>query len=271
VNLSPWGAPGKAGCRRWGTRSGRQALTLGLTLTVAVLAGRPLQAQMIQGRVLSSEGRTPIPQATVSLVDSLGNVLRTEVTTGAGVFRIPVADEVSSAHLQAQALGFFTFFDGPVDLTGAGPVEVEIRLQPRPFDMDSLSVTVERQSLWLESTGFYARRAMGSGFHMDRTAIQERPWDQTLADLFRAVPGASVDNEGRVRLRGMATLGGCPYNVFLDGSLVVSRVAPDPWWATSLIRPEDVDGIEVYRRPVEVPVQYSGAGGCGVILIWSRR
>jgi hypothetical protein len=34
----------------------------------------------------------------------------------------------------------------------------------------------------------------------------------------------------------------------------------------------DVEAIEVYRRPSEIPVQYGGpTRGCGVILIWMRR
>jgi len=248
-----------------------------LLLAAPALAAPPLHAQTVRGRVLSSPDDRPIPQAGVNVVDSLGAVLRSGLTSTDGVFRIELGGIDGPIYLQAQALGFLTFFDGPIPLQAAEPVDLVVRLQPRPFSLDSLTVSVERQSVWLEYTGFYDREAMGSGHHIDREWItSRRPWARTLADLLRTIPGVSVDNVGGVRLRGMSRIGmtgmaECPYSVFLDGAMVVSPNFPDDRWAVSLIRPEDVDGVEVYRRPVEVPVQYSGSGGCGVILIWSRR
>ena len=236
-----------------------------------------VQAQVIHGRVLSSENDIPVPQAGVSAVDSLGNVLRTGLTSASGVFRLELPDDAGPVYLQAQALGFLTYFDGPIPVQAEDAPGLEMRLQPQPYHMDSLTVTVERQSLWLEYTGFYDREALGAGHHIDRDWIVERrPWARTLSDLLRTIPGVSVDNVGGVQLRGMSRIGmtgmaPCPYSVYLDGMLMVSPTLPDDWWARSLIRPEDVDGIEVYRRPSEVPIQYSGGGGCGVILIWSRR
>ncbi len=261
------GAPG-------GSRRLRWLLVLAAPLLVDAL---PLRAQVIQGRVLSSPADLPIPQASVNVVDSLGVVLLSGLSSPSGVFRIDVGGVGGPVYLQAQALGFLTFFDGPIPLQGVEPVDLVVRLQPRPFSMDSLTVTVERQSIWLDYSGFYDREASGFGHHIDRDRIESRPWAHTLGDLLRTIPGVSVDNVGGVRLRGMGTLGrdgqsgGCPYSVYLDGAMVVSPMMPDDGWARSLIRPEDVDGIEVYRRPSEVPVQYSAYGGCGVILIWSRR
>ena len=272
---TPWRVAGRCGGAADGERHPRRraspAWRLARVLAPLLLSAAPLQAQVLQGRVLSSPDDQPIPQAGVSLVDSLGNVLRTALTSGSGVFRMNVGAEAGAVHVQAQALGFLTFFDGPVPMGAGDPVEIVIRLQPRPFSLDSLTVTVERQSVWLDYTGFYDRDAMGQGYHMDRNRIQDRVWARTLADLLRAVPGVTVDNVGGVRLRGIASPGGCPYGVYLDGALVVSPTFPDDGWAVHLIRPEEVDGIEVYRRPGEVPIQYSGSGACGVILIWSRR
>mgnify|MGYP001267572193 CR=1 FL=1 len=65
--------------------------------------------------------------------------------------------------------------------------------------------------------------------------------------------------------------GWCTPTMYMDGVRVVGGGAID------LIAPlETVYAIEVYRRTVEIPIQYSGgrmgsAGSCGVILIWSRR
>ncbi|RMH14199.1 MAG: hypothetical protein D6701_11515, partial [Gemmatimonadetes bacterium] len=39
-----------------------------------------------------------------------------------------------------------------------------------------------------------------------------------------------------------------------------------------LIRPEDIEAIEVYRGASEVPAEFGGSdAGCGAIVIWTRR
>ncbi len=42
---------------------------------------------------------------------------------------------------------------------------------------------------------------------------------------------------------------------------------------TRAIHPIDIEAIEVYRTPAEIPAQYNTGGNaaCGVILIWTRR
>jgi hypothetical protein len=221
--------------------------------------------------VLSTEGDAPLTQASVTLVDSLGNPLDSRVTSGSGVFRFELGEGLEAVYIQAQALGYLTFFDGPVPLDGPGPVEVELRLQPVPVELDSLTVTVRGRSRALEQNGFYTRERLGSGVHLDRSTIQRQTSALSLADLLRAVPGVSVGNQGQVIFQGARSIQGCTPNVYLDGALVVSARAPDPSWATNLIDPLDLDGVEIYRRPSEVPVQYSASGVCGVVLIWSRR
>lgn len=230
-----------------------------------------VNAQSIRGRVLSTEGGAPLVQASVSLVDSLGNLLDSDVTGASGAFRFELGAGRPVVFLQAQALGYLTFFDGPIPLDGSDPVEVELRLQPVPIELDSLSVSVERRARSLEENGFYLRRGLGAGHHIDRTAIEAQVSALTLADLLRTVPGVSVGNNGQVSFQGVRSIQGCTPNVYLDGVLVVSATVPDPFWGRSLIDPLDVEGLEVYRRPAEVPVQYSASGACGVVLIWSRR
>jgi hypothetical protein len=242
-----------------------------VALALALLPFAPAEAQVLQGRVLSTEGDLPLTQASVTLVDSLGNPLDSEVTGSSGVFRFELEADLESVYIQAQALGYLTFFDGPIPLDGPGPVEIELRLPPVPVELDSLAVTVQGRSRALEQNGFYTRERLGSGFHLDRSTIQRQVSALSLADLLRAVPGVSVGNQGQVTFQGARSIQGCTPNVYLDGALVVSAFAPDPFWATNLIDPLDLDGLEIYRRPSEVPVQYSGSGVCGVVLIWSRR
>lgn len=225
----------------------------------------------MQGRILSAAGDTPLSQASVTLVDSLGTPLDTDVTGASGVFRFELEPGLQSVYIQGQALGYLAFFDGPIPLGGSEPVEVELRLQPAPLALDSLAVTVEGRSRSLEKNGFYVRERLGAGFHLDRSFIQQRISALNLDDLLRTIPGVSVGNRGQVTFQGARSVQGCTPNVYLDGALVVTAASPDPLWSRNLIDPLDVDGIEIYRRPAEVPAQYSATGVCGVVLIWSRR
>lgn len=254
-----------------GSLHGRGCRTVLCALLILAIYPAYGQAQVIQGRVVSTEGGAPLVQASVSLVDSLGNLVDSRTTGESGFFRFEVGSELQAAFLQAQVLGFLTFFDGPIPLDAAEPVQVELRLQPAPIELDSLSVSVERRIASLDDNGFYTREQLGAGFHLDRTAIRRQVSALTLADVLRTIPGLSVGNSGEVTFQGARSIQGCTPNVYLDGLLVVSAVAPDRFWAQNLIDPLDVEGVEIYRRPSEVPVQYSASGVCGVVLIWSRR
>ena len=38
----------------------------------------------------------------------------------------------------------------------------------------------------------------------------------------------------------------------------------------SMVRPEDIEGIEFYRGGNEVPIEYATRSSCGLVLIWTR-
>ena len=64
-------------------------------------------------------------------------------------------------------------------------------------------------------------------------------------------------------MRASHTIGGpCAARVFVNGLNVdhVPRMHPD-----------NIEAIEVYRGPAEVPPQFGGAqSACGVIVLWTR-
>jgi hypothetical protein len=41
----------------------------------------------------------------------------------------------------------------------------------------------------------------------------------------------------------------------------------------NLVRPNEVQGVEVYNSTAGVPAEYGGAAGgdCGVVLVWTKR
>ncbi len=231
----------------------------------------PAYAQ-ISGRVLSTGSDEPLTQAMVSLIDSAGVVIRTTPVDFEGsFFLLSPPPERGPVMIYAEAFGFLSMMEGPLPPEWEGTLQVEMRLEPQPVELDSLDVEVRPRSTKLDLNGYYMREAMGQGFHMDRLDITDNISAVTTADLLRAIPGVTVNNTGEVELRGVANFATfCFYRVYLDGVLMVSPVSWDPNWPTNLIRPQELEGIEVYRRPAEVPPQYAQSGACGVILLWSR-
>lgn len=66
----------------------------------------------------------------------------------------------------------------------------------------------------------------------------------------------------------------CWPRIYLDGTVVERGGFREPLGAfDALVRANNVEGIEVYSSPAEIPVQYGGATGsaCGVYLIWTKR
>ena len=68
-------------------------------------------------------------------------------------------------------------------------------------------------------------------------------------------------NVGRARIQ----VTGCPNTMTYVDNIEMGRD-----WQEGL-GPGDIEGIEVFRRPAEIPAQWSGPNTtCGVILIWTR-
>ncbi|HEU4454617.1 MAG TPA: hypothetical protein VFR81_16235, partial [Longimicrobium sp.] len=66
-----------------------------------------------------------------------------------------------------------------------------------------------------------------------------------------------------------ARAGDCPVQYYLDGS----SWEPDARGVISNdVRPDEVEGIEVYRRATEIPPEFRRPGSeCGVVLIWLKE
>ena len=238
------------------TRSTLCAVLL-LALSVPARAGH---AQLIQGTVLEDPSGQPI--VGDKLFFFADNELWTSDGTAAGTYRLSVS-----------RMGYAP---GRSDLFVAGPDDepsLEIYLAVEPVPLESLEVVGEPRAPQLELVGFYKRMEKGYGHFILREEIERRPivW---VTDIFYGIPGVRVvaadasAGEYDVSLRG----GGWP-TVVLDGVVVrggcdkgseIGRWGEVVHWA-------NIEAIEVYKG-AGAPVQYGGMrGGCGTILIWTRR
>jgi hypothetical protein len=173
-----------------------------------------------------------------------------------------------------------------MQLSEGSVYNLPMQLAPAPVPMEPVTVKVEPRVPALESNGYYMRKKVGSGHFIDRPIIEKR-LGSVISDLFqgvngiRLVPkpggrgsyvflrsglGASLQDR-RPSLSGRPNLY-CPARVFVDG-LVVNP--PDEPYDFELLNINNIEAIEVYRSPSQLPAQFGGAdSACGVIVVWRR-
>ena len=114
--------------------------------------------------------------------------------------------------------------------------------------------------------GFYVREMMGFWHFVTPLSFYFFCWFVIYTrDLFRRIAGVRVRDNG-IQMRSFRGGDFCYATIILDGVRVQHR-NPD-----GLAQPDEIEGIEVYRRGSEMPMQYlTVAQGCGVIVIWTKH
>ncbi|NIM48770.1 MAG: TonB-dependent receptor plug domain-containing protein [Gemmatimonadales bacterium] len=158
-----------------------------------------------------------------------------------------------------------TMFTVRFDSLETNVLDVPIVLEPVPVEMPEVVVEADRTRLVTGAMReFYRRRDEGLGWFMTHEQIEARV-AESLDDLVRSVPGVNVQYLGNFRVTIRMTTAQCPVVYFVDGIQSNEQLALS-------IRPERMAGIEVYRRPAEVPPELNVRGAsCGVIVIWTRQ
>lgn len=212
------------------------------------------------------------------------------VTTENGAFSLDV-DGSGEVALRVRHLAY-----GERETTVVVPpgrvLEVDLRLESRPIEMEPLSVRIVGQrSLRLEIAGFYDRRRwmeeLGLGTFLASSDIEERRAimvshllaDVPRVDFVRACPGSRcvlpVIAGTAPSCRGVSDTGDIGPSLYLDGH----RLRPGagvgggarPMGIDEVVRPADVAGIEVYTGLSDLPGEFADANAqrCGAIVIWT--
>lgn len=236
-----------------------------------LLAADALPAQYLEGIVLEWGSEQPIEGASVSLVAHEGGHSVSDLTGRGGRFYVRAPLE-GSYTLVIDALGYTESAAGPVELTAGQTVQVRYFLTAEPIEIEPLEVLVERRSTALDQVGFYDRLADGLGTFLTREdVLRERPPE--TADLLRGIPGIRLERNARgeplIVMRG-GRQRRCYPHVFLDGVREVGG-GSTPVNVSMVVRPDDIQGVEVYSGSAGIPSQFSGLyGSCGVIVLWTR-
>jgi len=250
---------------------------LHVVLAPPLLAPSAVQAQIVVGRVVDDLSGAPLPVTTVMFIDTLNTVLAAVESDAAGRF-IFSAPSPGIFRVYADRLGYEEIISESFSLRGIGPIELELRMVPRPFELDSLVVTAEGREAKLDKHGFYRRRSASTGYFFDAEDVR-REHPVRLTDLLKQVPGvrvmATASGATRLLSRRMRNAllrggGGCQMKVVVDGFKLdlTPDESIDDW-----VVPTAVVGIEIYPGAggSGAPIEYRGPDAfCGLILLWTR-
>jgi hypothetical protein len=160
---------------------------------------------------------------------------------------------------------------------------IRVPVQDLPEDCSAWTITLEADPVGLrevavrafrnrdlENAGFYRRQRWGIGTFITRELLEDRYRTlNRLSDVIQQVPGVvrvvQTNDASRIFFhRSIATtLEPCPAVAYVDGLYF----GPD----LPRLTVHDVEAIELYRGPAQVPAQYSGTSAlCGAVLIWTR-
>lgn len=239
------------------------AFLLGVTPESAV-------GQTVSGQIFELWSNRPVDAVFIALVTEEGDSVAGTQSDRDGLFEI-LAPRAGVFYVSVRRVGYGMVVDGPVDLRDSVTVTVGIHIQQVAlYELDPITITAEPVVRHLVTIGYYERQHKSAGgLFLGPDHIERRASARHISDLLQGLPGVSVDQNDNVVLRGMMSgLGPCGSpTVFLDG--IASLAGNED---LKILSPLDVEAIEVYRRPNEIPAQYGGpARGCGVILIWTRR
>jgi hypothetical protein len=233
---------------------------------LAAVSAAPAAAQTIHGRVLERGTDRPVPDAAVELRS--GKDVRAAARTDAdGTFALD-APGAGTYRLAASRVGFMTLSSEDLRIERLDSVFLTFRLDANAVPLEPVEVSVTPWQPPARLAGFYDRsRHNRQGHFLTREMIEAANASRTT-DLLRRIPGLLF----RPTAKGYAVRGrgGCEPQVYVDGMDV--NLFGNSNTVDELVRPEDLEGIEVYGESA-IPVEYernTKGDECGAIMLWTR-
>jgi hypothetical protein len=227
-----------------------------------------LEAQTVTGTVRQGRSSRPVAGARVELLTDAGAATGAAVTSdSAGAFTLS-APSAGVYRVRAGRTGYRTAVSPAVQLPRGERITMTLSLVPDTVQLAPIVVTGAPTRVPGELGGFYERQRQNAfGTFITRQQIdRQRPFEVT--DLLRTTPGLIVTPAPFAFGSTVRTTEGCAPAFYLDGV----RFALMGETIDEIVNPNDVEAIEVYAHPAEVPAQFAGFdNACGAIVVWTRR
>jgi hypothetical protein len=243
----------------------------------------------VQGEIVELGSGRGVPAVRVEFLDAGGRTRASATTDATGRFRM---DRVPSGpfRLRASRFGYVSTESESLRVEIEAVAAVTLEIEPAVIPLAAFEVTSDRDAPAPLLEPFQARRQRGGGgFFLTREdVLRTRPI--RLSDLLKQVPGIQVTRAPGVHASRLVSMtpsgparstGNCPVQVFLDGKPAARRMLAmgggtrslsDGIPIDDLVRPEQIEGVEIYRASTGVPSEFRTPDAeCGVIAIWTRR
>ena len=214
----------------------------------------------ISGQVNTASGQ-PIEGVRITVI----NIKKSVGTDGKGRFGFPDM-KPGTYRIEAAVIGFSPMV-ALVTVNAGEQKDIEFRTDSTGQLLPTIFVEGEPQpELMKVMTTFERRVATGHGRFITRDQILQRN-PLKIMDMIRFEPGVRSDCRGFVcQLRLNRDQQSCPPAIFVDGQQTAIQVLDNT-------PPNDIEGVEIYRGPTEVPPEINNeTARCGgAISIWTRR
>ena len=246
-------SPGRPGFL---TVSARELLVLALVL----LWVHPLHGQSggsIGGTTIDAQTGMPIVGASITIP-----VLSRAVVSDEGGHFLHSTLEAGSYVVQVHAVGYIPSAKA-FDLTTGQSVTHVFQLTTIPPVLPNVVVSGHTGSVGRRFEDFDRRRALKRGQFLTRAEIEGRN-ALNLSDLLQTMRGIRTECAGfTCVVETSRSTHGCRPAFFVDGRMSTTFGPTTPVG--------DIEGIEVYLGPSEIPAEYLGPdSGCGAIGIWTK-
>ena len=246
-----------------------RACAIATISALAALGWAPLHAQQVRGQVLSSSDSGAVAGAVIQLRQ--GDAVAVQaITDSAGSFRLTAPGPGEYVvHVQHPD---FPAVSRELTLARQDDVFLEVMLNVGLIPLEPIRVVATRSAELTGVGGYYDRLDyygnLGLGRFITRETLDAGGPQNPSAYLgrvpfvaLRAIRSSSTLFLPVFRQRGR---GECVPAVYYDGKPISALQLDEVYGAAPL------EGIEIYRG-AQGPAIYSDPGGCGVILVWSRR
>jgi hypothetical protein len=243
------------------------------SLVLAALLPAITAAQQIRGVVVDDSTGQPISGAAIELLAADTTVRATTSSNPTGWFELlpPGAGQflLRASHAAYRGVGTLAVVLGPNEV-----LTVVLRLSGGPIPLDPVVARATAR----DGLGGYRERARRGAFGRFITRAEiDKNGAYSLAHALRFTPDVVIHRvrDGAFMTDGifMRSFGGsCVPGIYLDGVAVPFDRGFD---INDLINVDEVEGIEVYRNSLSVPMEFVRLNDppgvwCGVIAVWTR-
>jgi len=223
-------------------------------------ASTPMSGTATLTGIVRGTGGAPVALAEVRVRNTRADA-RTDASGAFTIGGLPAG----SQQLEVRHLGY-AVAERTVELRSGATTTINMVLR-RIVNLDSVIIVASRPRY----PDFYTHKTSGFGRFLGPEELAKQHVSRT-SDIIRKIPGFIVEERGyRATVssaQGMSHSGGCPVTIVIDGN----RVPFDNGPSVNDFPPSEVGAIEAYPASMAMlaPPEY-GIGGCGGIVIWTKR